>query len=74
MKYISDEERKRNKIISHIIAVSLFIIPILFIWLFPTLGIILSLSGIIIWQLWNPVFSNMAKKVHKLLFKEEIEN
>ena len=71
--YYNEHETRRNKIIAYILAVLTFIVPVILIWLFPTFGIIMLLSGIVIYTLWQPVFVKLAKIIYKLIFKEEME-
>jgi hypothetical protein len=63
--------RKERKIISYIITLSIIMIPIFLILLFPAFGIIGVLSGILIWQNWKKV-SSFAVEIHKLIFKTEM--
>ena len=63
--------RKEKKIISYAITIGMFFIPMLIILLFPAFGIILTLSGILMWRCWDKI-TDIAKRIHKLIYKTEM--
>lgn len=63
--------RKEKKIISYIITLGIFFIPMFIILLFPAFGIILILSGILVWRCWDKI-TDIAKRIHKLIYKTEM--
>jgi accessory gene regulator protein AgrB len=73
MNYYNEHETKRNKLIAYILSILTFLVPMFLILLFPTFGVIMLLSTIVIYTLWNPVFVKLAKLIYKFIFKEEME-
>ena len=63
--------RKEKKIISYAITIGMFFIPMFIILLFPAFGIILTLSGILMWRCWDKI-TDIAKRIHKLIYKTEM--
>ena len=63
--------RKEQKIISYIITLSIMIVPIFLVLLFPAFGIICVLCGVVIWQNWDKI-SKIAAAIHRKIFKTEM--
>ena len=63
--------KKEKRIISYAITLGLFIVPIFIILLFPAFGVILILSGILVWRCQDKI-TDIAKRVHKTLYKTEM--
>lgn len=63
--------KKEKKIISYTITLGIFFIPIFIILFFPAFGIILTLSGILVWRCWDKI-TDIAKRIHKLIYKTEM--
>lgn len=69
----NNHNSKERKIISYILAILILVLPVLFILIWPTIGIITTLLGVIIWLSWNTFITKAAKKIHHLIYKEEME-
>ena len=64
---------KKRKIFCFALAVLMLVVPVLFILVWPTVGIILSLLGAIVWLSWDTLITKVAKKLHHLFYKEEMK-
>ena len=66
-------DSKKRKIICFALAVLMLVVPVLFILIWPTVGIILSLLGAIVWLGWDTFITKVAQKLHHLIYKEEMK-
>lgn len=65
-------DSKKRKIICFALAILMLIVPVLFILVWPTVGIIMTLLGVVVWLSWDTFVTKVAKKLHHLIYKEEM--
>jgi hypothetical protein len=62
---------KKRKLFCFILAILMLVVPVLFTLIWPAVGIIMTLLGVIIFLNWDFI-TKVAKKLHRLIYKEEM--